>query len=159
MQEAAVHLSEVAPPRKSQFLQEFEEAAASLPVSPSASLPISPVSSLPLPKSRLDLPAPLLALEWKSLGMHAHAADDKLQQLSFTLASCIVQRTVAPRTEEPSSPSQQVLEEVSTIVLASFLPCCIAWQLRPPSRLSSVLAHSLCCMCNALKALNRSHAM
>jgi len=117
LQEAAGHLSGIVPPRKSHFLQEFEEAAASLPISPSASLPISPVSSLPLLKSRLDLPAPLLALEWKGLGVHAHAADDKLQQLSFTLASCIVQRTVAPRTEEPSSPSQQVLEEVSTVLV------------------------------------------
>ena len=39
-------LHSVASPRKSRFLQDFEEAAASLPVSPSSLLPISPAQSL-----------------------------------------------------------------------------------------------------------------
>lgn len=41
---------------KSRFLQEFEEAAASLSVSPSSTLPISPVSSLLPPKVKPGSP-------------------------------------------------------------------------------------------------------
>ena len=37
-------------PKKSLFLQEFEQAAASLPVSPTPSLPMSPAHSLAAPK-------------------------------------------------------------------------------------------------------------
>ena len=40
-------------PHKSRFLQDFEEAAASLPVSPSSSLPISPAQSLVPPQVHL----------------------------------------------------------------------------------------------------------
>ena len=42
-------------PRKSRFLQDFEEAAASLPVSPSSSLPIKLAQSLVPPQVHLDL--------------------------------------------------------------------------------------------------------
>ena len=46
-------LHSIVSPRKSRFLQDFEEAAASLPVSPSSSLPISPAQSLIPPQVRL----------------------------------------------------------------------------------------------------------
>ena len=51
-QHGLVSLHGIASPRKSRFLQDFEEAAASLPVSPSSSLPISPAQSL-IPQARL----------------------------------------------------------------------------------------------------------
>ena len=46
-------LHSIVSPRKSRFLQDFEEAAASLPVSPSSSLPISPAQSLIPPQVHL----------------------------------------------------------------------------------------------------------
>ena len=46
-------LHSIVSPRKSRFLQDFEDAAASLPVSPSSSLPISPAQSLIPPQVHL----------------------------------------------------------------------------------------------------------
>lgn len=125
LQGGAADLATVATPRKSRFLQDFEEAAASLPVSPSASLPDSPTHKDPAPEATINpaaaIPAPFLALHWVSLGLHARAAHDKLQQLSVTLARCAVQRTVLSPAQDSASPPTQIPDEVNTICSHSLL--------------------------------------
>ena len=63
---------------------------------------------------RRALPAPLLVLDWKSLLVHARAADDRLQQLDISVAMCTVQRTVHATAEDSQEPSKHVVEEAST---------------------------------------------
>ena len=119
MEGGAADLASVATSRKSRFFQDFEEAAASLPVSPSASLPASPVHRVPAARAPINpaaaMPAPFLALRWVSLGLHARAAHDKLQQLSVTLARCAVQRSVPSPAQDPVSPPTPILDEVRTV--------------------------------------------
>ncbi len=62
---------------------------------------------------RQSLPAPLLALDWKGLSVHARATDDRLQQLDISVARCAVQRTVHSTAEDLQEPSKHVAEEVS----------------------------------------------
>ena len=135
MQGGAADLANVASPKKSRFLQEFEEAAASLPVSPSASVPVSPFHSPAAPGASIHpvaaLPAPLLALNWVSLGLSARAAHDALQQLSFTLARCTVQHTVASPAQDLISSPDDVLDEVGTLLSQVHTP------FMPPSLLPS----------------------
>ena len=126
LQGGAADPAGVASPRKSRFLQEFEEAAASLPVSPTASAPLSPFHS---PAARggtssspaAALPAPFLALHWVGLGLHARAAHEKLQQLSVTLARCLVQRRVVAPAQGLASAPDQIQDEVGTLLLPSHL--------------------------------------
>lgn len=63
---------------------------------------------------RRALPAPLLALDWKSLSVRARAADDRLQQLDISVAMCAVQRTVHATAEDSQEPSKHAVEEAST---------------------------------------------
>ena len=63
---------------------------------------------------RRALPAPLLALHWKSLSVHARAADDRLQQLDISVAMCAVQRSVHATAEDSQEPSKHAVEEAST---------------------------------------------
>ena len=121
MQGGAADPANVGSPRKSRFLQDFEEAAASLPVSPSASAAVSPFHSPAVLRASKHpaaaLPAPLLAVNWVSLGLTARAAHDKLLQLSFTLARCAVQRTVPSPAQGVMNFPDHVLDEVGTLPL------------------------------------------
>ena len=127
MQGGAAELASVATPRKPRFFQDFEKAAASLPVSPSASLPASPVHRAPAARAPINpaaaMPAPFVALRWVGLGLHARAAHNKLQQLSVTLARCAVQCTVPSPAQDPVSLPFPILDEVKVIYPLCFLCC------------------------------------
>ena len=119
MQGGAADLASVASPRKSSYLQDFEEAAASLPVSPSSSVPFSPSHSPASQESSADpaagLPAPFLTLKWIGLGLQAYAVHDKLQQLTLTLVRCAVQRALLAPADDPVSSPDHGVDEVNNL--------------------------------------------
>ena len=60
---------------------------------------------------RPSLPAPMLALAWDGLSLHAHVAEDRLQRLTVSLAGCAVQRAVQSASPDPPGTSAPRLEE------------------------------------------------
>ena len=71
------------------------------------------------PNCRPSLPAPLLALAWDDLSMHAHVAEERLQRLTVSLAGCAAQRAVQAAPADSPSTSEQRLEEASPQCLPS----------------------------------------
>ena len=94
-------LHSIVSPRKSRFLQDFEEAAASLPVSPSSSLPMSPAQSLIPPQVHLTS---------SSLQHGEHADQDLSRRAKLSCCQTVLMWGTKHSSSLPSMPSEEAEE-------------------------------------------------